>query len=114
MEGGDRLVERGPLTLRISEDGADVLLIEARGDLDMSNAQALDLELKRAAETRAGRIIVDLSGLEFIDSIGLATLGRIESHYPTERFGLIRAPDQVQRVIALTGLDRTLPFVDER
>lgn len=112
MEGGDRLVERGPLTLRISKDTGSGLLIEAMGDLDMSNAQALDLELKRATEARVERIIVDLSGLQFIDSIGMATLGRIESHYDTERFGLIRAPEQVQRVIALTGLDRALPFID--
>jgi anti-anti-sigma factor len=112
MEGGGKLVERGPLTLRISEDGGSVLLIEAMGDLDMSNAQALDLELKRATETRVERIVVDLSGLQFIDSIGMATLGRIESHYGTERFALIRAPEQVQRVIALTGLDRALPFID--
>ena len=112
VERGDRLVERGPLTLRVSEDAGSVLLIEARGDLDMSNAQALDLELKRATESRVERIIVDLSGLEFIDSIGMATLGRIESHYGIERFRLIRAPDQVQRVIALTGLERVLPFID--
>ena len=111
-EGGDRLVERGPLTLRISKDGGSVLTIEAVGDLDMSNAQALDLELKRATETPVEQIIVDLSGLRFIDSIGMATLGRIESHYGTERFALIRAPEHVQRVIALTGLERILPFRD--
>jgi anti-sigma B factor antagonist len=111
MEGGGRHVERGPLTLRISEDGS-VRRIEARGDLDMSNAQALDLELRLATESHVERIVVDLSGLEFIDSIGMATLGRIESHYGAERFGLIRAPEQVQRVIALTGLDRALPFID--
>jgi anti-anti-sigma factor len=59
----------------------------------------------------AERIIVDLSGLQFIDSIGMAALGRIETHYATERFGLIRAPEQVQRAIALTGLKRALPFL---
>jgi anti-anti-sigma factor len=112
MEGGSRLVERGPLTLRISRDGGTVLTIEASGDLEMSNAQALDIELERATATDVTRIIVDLSRLQFIDSIGMAALGRIESHYDIERFGLIRAPQQVQRVIALTGLERVLPFQD--
>jgi len=63
-------------------------------------------------QERAERIIIDLSGLQFIDSTGLAALGRIETHYLTERFVLIRAPARVQRVIALTGLERALPFLD--
>jgi anti-sigma B factor antagonist len=114
MQGGGRLVERGPLTLRISDDAASGLRIAARGELDMSNAQALDVELERAIDTSAERIIVDLSGLKFIDSIGMATLGRIETHYGTERFGLIRAPQQVHRAIALTGLGWVLPFLTDQ
>ena len=109
---GHRLVERGPLTLRISDDSQSVLRIEALGDLDISNAQMLDVELERAAESTAERIIVDLSGLRFIDSIGIAALGRIETHYETARFGLVRGPQQVQRAIALTGLEGMLPFLD--
>jgi anti-sigma B factor antagonist len=111
MEGPGRLVERGPLTLRIS-NAPTVTRIEARGELDLSNAQALDIELDRAMDARAERVIVDLSGLEFIDSTGMAALGRIETHYVRERFALIRAPESVQRVIALFGLERALPFVD--
>jgi anti-anti-sigma factor len=111
VEGG-RLVERGPLTLQISGDGRSLLRIEARGELDISNAQALDLELERASESKVARIIVDLSGLQFIDSIGMAALGRIETHYGTERFGLVRAPEDVQRAIALTGLAQVLPFLN--
>jgi anti-sigma B factor antagonist len=111
VEGGGRLVERGPLTLRIAGDERSVLRIEAHGELDISSAQALDLELERASETKVEWIIVDLSGLRFIDSIGIAALGRIETHHRTERFGLVRAPAQVQRAIALTGLERVLPFL---
>jgi anti-anti-sigma factor len=112
MESGDRLVERGPLTFRISDDAGGASRIEARGELDVSNAKALDLELERAMEARAERIIIDLAGLDFIDSTGVAALRRIETHYVTERFGLIRGPERVQRVIALTGLERALPFLD--
>lgn len=111
MEGGGRLVERGPLTLRISGDEQSFLRIEAHGELDMSNAQALDLELERACETEAERIVIDLSGLRFIDSIGIAALGRIETHYGVERFSLVRAPEPVQRAIALTGITQKLPFL---
>jgi anti-anti-sigma factor len=112
VEAGERLVERGPLTLRISDDAERGLRIEARGELDISNAQALDLELERAVETEAERIIVDLSGLQFIDSIGMAALARIETHYETKRFGLVRAPERVQQGIALLGLEQVLPFLN--
>jgi anti-anti-sigma factor len=67
----------------------------------------------RASErNRVERIIVDLNGLQFIDSIGMAALGRIETNYGTEGFDPIRAPDRVQRAIALTGLERVLPFLN--
>lgn len=112
MEAGGKLVERGALTLRISGDGRSLLRIEARGALDISNAQALDLELERASESKVARVIVDLSGLRFIDSIGMAALGRIETHYGTERFGLIKAPEHVHRAIVLTGLAQVLPFLN--
>jgi anti-anti-sigma factor len=111
VEGGGRLVERGPLTLRISGDGRSLLRIEARGELDISNAQALDLELERASQSKVEQVIVDLSGLRFIDSIGMAALGRIETHYRTELFGIVRGPEHVQRAIALTGLAQVLPFL---
>jgi hypothetical protein len=42
----------------------------------------------------------------------MAALGRIQTHYATERFRLVRAPEQVQRAIALTGLTQVLPFLD--
>jgi anti-sigma B factor antagonist len=112
VEKGGKLVERGPLALWISDRAGSALRIEARGELDISNAQALDVELERASRSEVERIIVDLSGLEFIDSIGMAALGRIETHYAAERFSLVKAPEQVQRAIALTGLTRVLPFQD--
>lgn len=111
MDGG-RVVERGPLALWISDEAGGAVRIEARGELDISNAQALDVELERASQSEVERIIVDLSRLEFIDSIGMASLGRIETHYGTERFALLRAPEHVQRAIALTGLTQVLPFLD--
>jgi anti-sigma B factor antagonist len=112
VEGEERAIERGPLTLRVRGEGERGLRLEIRGDLDLSNAEALEVELRRAVETDAERIVVDLSGLDYVDSTGMAVLTRIKTEYGTDRFTLVRAPEQVQRVLALAGLEQALPFVD--
>ncbi len=68
-EASARSVERGPLTVRVQREVVTVR-IELDGELDMSSSEALELELRRAAPSDAGRIIVDLSGLNYIDSTG--------------------------------------------
>jgi anti-sigma B factor antagonist len=59
-------------------------------------------------------IVLDLRGLEFMDSTGLHALLRIanSSHDSGRRFALIRGPDQVHRLFELTGLAETLTIVD--
>lgn len=39
-------------------------------------------------------------------------MGRIEAHYATERLSLVKAPEQAQRAIALSGSSGALPFLD--
>ena len=57
-------------------DGADVLA--AVGEIDMSNAETFAAALADAlAAAVPGRpLVVDLSGLDYLDSAGLATLFR--------------------------------------
>ena len=60
------------------------------------------------------QIIVDLSGLDFIDSSGLRVL---VSAYERERLGadrlvFLRGRSPVQRIMKLTELDSVLPFID--
>ena len=57
----------------LSWDGHAVVAL--RGELDMADAAAVEAALTAVAG-REPRIIVDLAGLEFIDSSGLAALAR--------------------------------------
>jgi anti-anti-sigma factor len=51
------------------------LILAPVGDLDMATAQKLDARLVAAArEHREGRLIVDLAGIDFMDSAGLRVL----------------------------------------
>jgi anti-sigma B factor antagonist len=99
-------------------DGKPLLVrveVSLYGDLDASNARDMEVELCRWVEANGGRkIVIDLGGLARIDSTGLAVLLRAVHHASQlgHGLGLRRPAGQVERMIALTGLDETLPFID--
>ena len=64
----------GALTVR-TERRADVLVLWLSGALDKATSAVLDREFD-AQVGHATHVVVDLTGLEFIDSSGLATLVR--------------------------------------
>jgi anti-anti-sigma factor len=89
-----------------SEDGVPVLALS--GELDMSNTDALKAAIATSSARSAGRLVLDVRELRFIDSAGIAVL--LEA---AERIGTVslRAPaPAVRRVIEVTGLTETLPF----
>lgn len=107
-------LEKGPFSIRTEREPEDLYVVELDGEFDLSAAELAMPELERVQESDVKEIIVDLSGLEFIDSTGLSTLCQI---YRREREGenrviLLRAGGLVQRVFELTGLSETLPFAD--
>jgi anti-sigma B factor antagonist len=85
------------------------------GELDASNARDLERELCRWVQADGARkTVIDLRGLAGIDSTGLAVLLRIahRARQVGHSVGLRRPAGQVGRMIALTGLEETLPFID--
>jgi anti-anti-sigma factor len=100
--------------MRTERDPADLYVVELFGELDLSAAESAAHELERIRQSDVKEIIVDLSGLHFIDSSGLAVLCQI---YRREREGpnrvvFLRAEGLVQRVFDITHLSSELPFVD--
>jgi anti-sigma B factor antagonist len=81
------------------------------GELDLVSSPVLERAL---VESDAELIVVDLRGLEFMDSSGLHVL--IEAHQGMRdggrRLVLVRAPEKVQRVFNLTGVSDALTIVD--
>jgi anti-sigma B factor antagonist len=90
--------------LSISErDGLTVATL--RGELDVADAASAAAALEVAAEG-ARMVIVDLAGLEFIDSSGAAALAKAARHARQGGSDLLLAAahQQVLRVLALTRL----------
>ena len=102
--------------LSTSECG-DHVVVALRGELDIAGAAGVAAALAAVA-ARKPEIVVDLAGLEFIDSSGVAALARGRRH--ARHAGgdlLLAAPrQQVLRVLTLTRLIDVFPVhasVDE-
>jgi anti-sigma B factor antagonist len=92
----------------------EAAIISVSGELDLASSPALEEELERACSSDASLVVVDLRGLEFMDSTGLSVLVRahqraIES---SQRFGLVNGSQQVQRLLTLTGVAERLTLAD--
>ena len=95
--------------LSTSECGGHVV-VALRGELDLAGAAGVAAALAAVA-ARKPEIVVDLAGLEFIDSSGVAALARGRKH--ARHAGgdlLLAAPrQQVLRVLTLTRLIDVFP-----
>jgi anti-sigma B factor antagonist len=109
----ERRIELGHLTVRSHREGR-VHTIALTGEMDLSNAGEVERELLRAEDTDAATILVDLSGLQFMDSTGIRLLisADARSRADSDRLRLTRPPAQVFRVLCIAGIDELLPFDD--
>ena len=95
------------LTVSRAEEGAHVRLALV-GELDLSNVPTLETTLGAAIES-GNKVVVDLSGLEFLDSTGLALILRMLGRSDAERFSFVPSKSRnVRRLLSLTGLDERM------
>ena len=91
-----------------------VTTLALRGELDLVSSPALDRTVAELTHSDAQLIVIDLRGLEFMDSTGLHVLvqAQQQAHDTGRRLVLIRGREQVQRLFDLTGLADALAIVD--
>jgi anti-sigma B factor antagonist len=107
------LIDLGALTITSVREG-DIHTISLTGELDLATAGDVQQELERVEATDAGAIVLDLSGLTFMDSTGVRLLvnASSRSRADAQRLKLQRGPAAVQRAMELSGVATLLPFVD--
>ena len=106
-------VRDGMLTVAVETEGQTHTIYLA-GELDLSNADSFSRALERAAADDGATIVIDMRRLEFIDSTGIALLvaGHRRLNGDAERLRILGSDaSAVRRVLAVTGLDSSLPFV---
>jgi len=102
---------RGGLTILHELDAQGVVLV-LTGELDLVSAPELDRQVRALGGASHGRLLIDLSGLEFMDSTGLASMIHAQRSAAANghELSLRRGPDQVQRLLELTGLSGQFTF----
>jgi stage II sporulation protein AA (anti-sigma F factor antagonist) len=104
--------EEGQLVVRIDQ-GRDALLVRASGEIDLASAGMLGEELGRAWDADASFIVLDLGGVDFIDSTGLQVLLRAaeRSREDGNRLSVWLGPAAaVRRLVELSGVEGALPL----
>ena len=90
-------------------------IVKLAGTLDLHGTPDFDREIDRLLRGDTREILVDLRGIEFMDSLGLRSL--VRAHRLALRAGvplwLVRGGAPVTQVLRMTGLDVTLPLIDE-
>lgn len=91
-----------------SVDGTELLHIS--GELDLATVPLFE----EAVRDRDGRtqVVVDASGLAFVDVVGVEALVRCHERLVAEGGGLlVQHPSRpLRRILELTGLDGSLPL----
>src|SRR5207302_8950508 len=87
---------------------ADGYVGSVAGELDLATAGRLGEELDRTAARGARRVIVDLAGLTFMDSVALGVLTAAARRLRDDGgvFVVVSQDPRILRGVELTGLDR--------
>jgi anti-sigma B factor antagonist len=89
--------------------------VALRGELDLEHAYTFDEELRRVEGRKPHCIVLDLRGLSFLDSSGLARLlaARRRARRESRRLLLVRGGTAVQRLLAITAVGDHFEMVSE-
>ena len=90
----------------VAVDG-DAAVVRLAGELDLYNAEQVREGLRRALESSPVRLVVDLAGVEFVDSTVLGVLIDARRRLPNRDGFRLAAPGlEVRRALEISGLDR--------
>jgi anti-anti-sigma factor len=101
------LVSTEPLTVSLSEPSPGVAVVEVSGEVDLATIDQVEEVLAEVVGT-GGRVVVDLSGCDFIDSSGLRTLvtARSAAEESGGSLALVTQDAGILRVLSVAALDR--------
>lgn len=96
------------------EPARDCVIVRPEGELDMATAPTLEDHIAELRSTGFDHVVVDLSGLTFMDSTGLRLLIQHSHHAAGNgtRFSLIPGDRPIERVFDIAGVRSELEFVE--
>jgi anti-anti-sigma factor len=100
------------LTSETAKDG--ILILTLTGRMDVQGVADIDLEFASAIAGQSGPVVVDMSGIGYIASVGIkAFLVQAKLLKAQGRQIVLAQPNEaVKAVLATIGIERILPIID--
>jgi len=98
-----------------SEIGDNLVEVKLQGRLDIQGADAIDMPFTSITATRKAGVLVNMSGVEFIASIGIRML-LSNAKALAKRGGkmvLFKPVPLVKDVLVTSGVDNLIPITDD-
>ncbi len=101
------------LTVSVTKDGIKIITLEGR--LDIAGTQQIDTRLTLAIASESTNTIIDLSGVEFISSIGIGIMVRAASSLLKDQGKIIFLNPQpnVAKVLTSTRIIEVIPIMTD-
>ncbi|NIH83261.1 STAS domain-containing protein [Amycolatopsis granulosa] len=101
----------GALRLQVFWPVPGIAVLKVAGDIDAATAAPLNRALEELTAHRPRVAVVDLSGVEFLGSTGLAALARAGARADVR---VVAPTRRTARPLSITGLDQLLPVYASR
>jgi anti-sigma B factor antagonist len=94
-----------PFTVGVRHE-AQRIVVAPRGELDVATVQLLETEVRKLCDGGARALVLDPSGLTFVDSTGLRLLLQLDAYAADIgcSFALVDCDGPVRRLLELTRL----------
>jgi anti-anti-sigma factor len=91
-------------------------VVSLAGRLDTASSPAFDAQTSSLFEEKHQRVLLDLSGLTYISSMGLRSLLKIVKHTAQSggRTGIFSVPAQILELIEISGFSSLLDIYPDR
>ncbi len=90
------------------------VVVSASGEVDVATSPELLAALEEAAK-QASKLVIDLSGVTFMDSTGLGVVVQAKRAFDADdALRLVVREPNVRKVFEVTGLDSVLPLFETR
>ncbi|HEY2543031.1 MAG TPA: STAS domain-containing protein [Gaiellaceae bacterium] len=91
----------------VDRNGDGVVVVHLVGELDLYNAHQVREALLACCAEQPGRLVVDLAGVEFLDSTALGVLVEARSRMDDRQaFVLAASAAETKRALQVSGLDK--------
>ena len=103
------------MRIDIDDSTQDLVIVAVEGDVDLSTSRELQGELRRVVGNQPPKLVVDLAGVPYMDSSGVATLVETMqlARRGQTRLVLSSLKERVRSIFEIARLDTVFTIVDD-